>query len=164
MIDEDIDQLTNSYLSFKLSDEFFAVHVSKVLNILELVPITKVPKSSDVLKGVINLRGSVLGVIDIRMKFNEIISENTKETCILVLEVLIDNEMVEVGAIVDSVEEVIEVKENEIQPPLSVGTKYKSEFITGLLKSKDKFIMILDMDKIFAFDHASMLLDDMPET
>ena len=158
--EEDIEQLTNSYLSFKLGDELFAVHVKKILNILELVPITKVPKSSDVLKGVINLRGSVLGVIDIRMKFNETISENTKETCILVLEVLIDNELVEVGAIVDSVEEVVELKESDIKPPLSVGTKYKSEFITGLFKSNDKFVMILDMDNIFATEHSTMIVEE----
>lgn len=161
--EEDIEQLTNSYLSFKLGDELFAVHVKKILNILELVPITKVPKSSDVLKGVINLRGSVLGVIDIRMKFNETISENTKETCILVLEVLIDNELVEVGAIVDSVEEVVELKESDIKPPLSVGTKYKSEFITGLFKSNDKFVMILDMDNIFATEHSTMIVEEVAD-
>jgi len=162
--EEDIEQLTNSYLSFKLGDEFFAVHVKKILNILELVPITKVPKSSDVLKGVINLRGSVLGVIDIRMKFNETVNENTKETCILVLEVLIDKEIVEVGAIVDSVEEVVELKENDIKPPLSVGIKYKSEFITGLFKSNDKFVMILDMDKIFATEHSTMIIEELTDT
>ncbi len=161
--EEDIEQLTNSYLSFKLGEEKFAVHVKKILNILELVPITKVPKASEVLKGVINLRGSVLGVIDIRMKFNEDVNETTKETCILVLEVLIDNEIVEVGAIVDSVEEVVELKEKDITPPLSVGTKYKSEFITGLYKSNEKFVMILDMDKIFETEHSTMLIEEVAE-
>jgi len=126
MINEDILQTTNSYLTFQLGDERFAVHVSKLLNILELIPITKVPKSHEFLKGVINLRGSVLGVIDIKMKFDFPITDHTKETCILVLEVLIDEDLTEVGAIVDSVHDVIEINEDEILPPLSVGIKFKS--------------------------------------
>jgi len=78
----------------------------------------------------------------------------------LVLEVLIDNELVEVGAIFESVEEVVELKESDIKPPLSVGIKYKSEFITGLFKSDDKFVMILDMDNIFATEHSAMIVEE----
>lgn len=148
MTNEDI-QITNSYLTFQLHNERFAVHVSKVLNILELIPITKVPKSADYLKGVINLRGSVLGVMDIKMKFNFPITEYTKKTSILVLQVLIDDEIAEVGAIVDSVHDVIEIDEKKIQPPLSVGIKFKSEFVTGIIKHNDLFIMVLDIDKLF---------------
>lgn len=142
-------QITNSYLTFQLHNERFAVHVSKVLNILELVPITKVPKSPDYLKGVINLRGSVLGVMDIKMKFDFPISDYTKETSILVLQVMIDGDITDVGAIVDSVHDVIEVDEKEILPPLSVGIKFKSDFVTGIIKHKELFIMVLDMDKMF---------------
>ncbi len=148
MANEEI-QITNSYLTFQLHNERFAVHVSKVLNILELVPITKVPKSPEYLKGVINLRGSVLGVMDIKMKFDFPISDYTKETSILVLQVMIDGDITDVGAIVDSVHDVIEVDEKEILPPLSVGIKFKSDFVTGIIKYKEQFIMVLDMDKMF---------------
>ncbi len=148
MANEEI-QITNSYLTFQLHNERFAVHVSKVLNILELVPITKVPKSPEYLKGVINLRGSVLGVMDIKMKFDFPISDYTKETSILVLQVMIDGDITDVGAIVDSVHDVIEVDEKEILPPLSVGIKFKSDFVTGIIKHKEQFIMVLDMDKMF---------------
>ena len=148
MANEDI-QITNSYLTFQLDNERFAVHVSKVLNILELVPITKVPKSPEYLKGVINLRGSVLGVMDIKMKFDFPITDYTKETSILVLQVVIDKDSVDVGAIVDSVHDVIEVDEKEILPPLSVGIKFKSDYVTGVIKYKEQFIMVLDMDKLF---------------
>jgi len=148
MANEDI-QITNSYLTFQLDNERFAVHVSKVLNILELVPITKVPKSPEYLKGVINLRGSVLGVMDIKMKFDFPITDYSKETSILVLQVIIDEDNVDVGAIVDSVHDVIEVDEKEILPPLSVGIKFKSDYVTGVIKYKEQFIMVLDMDKLF---------------
>jgi purine-binding chemotaxis protein CheW len=148
MANEEI-QITNSYLTFQLHNERFAVHVSKVLNILELVPITKVPKSPEYLKGVINLRGSVLGVMDIKMKFDFPITDYTKETSILVLQVVIDDDITDVGAIVDSVHDVIEVDEKQILPPLSVGIKFKSDFVTGVIKHNEKFIMVLDMDKLF---------------
>ncbi|MEN8118924.1 MAG: chemotaxis protein CheW [Bacteroidota bacterium] len=161
MINEEILQTTNSYLTFQLGDERFAVHVSKLLNILELIPITKVPKSQEFLKGVINLRGSVLGVIDIKMKFDFPVIDYTKETCILVLQVLMDEDITEVGAIVDSVHDVIEIDEKEILPPLSVGIKFKSEFVTGVIKFNDKFIMVLDIDKIFSVDQIKGILDDI---
>ncbi len=148
MANEEI-QITNSYLTFQLHNERFAVHVSKVLNILELVPITKVPKSPEYLKGVINLRGSVLGVMDIKMKFDFPITDYTKETSILVLQVVIDDDITDVGAIVDSVHDVIEVDEKQILPPLSVGIKFKSDFVTGIIKHNKQFIMVLDMDKLF---------------
>ena len=130
-------------------------------NILELIPITKVPKSQEFLKGVINLRGSVLGVIDIKMKFDFPITEYTKETCILVLQVLMDEDITEVGAIVDSVHDVIEIEEKEILPPLSVGIKFKSEFVTGVISFNDKFIMVLDIDKIFSIDQIKGILDEI---
>ena len=161
MIDEEIVQSMNSYLSFQLGDEFFAVHVSKVLNILELVPITKVPKSHDSIVGVINLRGSVLAVVDIRVKFKLAHSEHTKDTCILVLQVLIGDEYVDVGAIVDSVHSVLEVDENQILPPLSVGVKYKSEFITGIVKQNERFVMILDIDKFYNLENFTSQVEEI---
>lgn len=141
-----------SYLSFKLGNELFAAHVSKVLNILELVKITEVPKSPDYMKGVINLRGNVLPVIDTRIRFGMSATEFTKNTCILVLSITIDNEQVNIGALVDSVQEVLEIDDSQIQPSPSIGNKYKSEFIQGMLKHDDKFIMLLDMDKVFSTD------------
>lgn len=160
MIDEEIIQSMNSYLSFKLGNELFAVHVSKILNILEMVPITRVPKSHESIVGVINLRGSVLAVVDIRMKFDLAQSEYTKDTCILVMQVVIDEETIDVGAIVDSVHAVLEVDENQILPPLSVGVKYKSEYVTGVVKREGNFIMILDIDRIFALENYITKMDE----
>ncbi len=142
----------NSYLSFKLGDESFATHVSKVLNILEMVRITEVPKAPIYMKGVINLRGSVLPVIDTRIKFGMSPLVVTQNTCIVVLTVEIGGELVDVGALVDSVQEVIEIEDLQILPPPSIGIKYKSDFIDGMLKVDDQFIMLLNLDKVFSTD------------
>ncbi len=147
----------NSYLSFKLGDELFAAHVNKVLNILELVKITQVPKAPDYMKGVINLRGNVLPVIDTRVKFGMSPTQFTKNTCILVLSIRIDGESVDLGALVDSVQEVLEVEDANIQPSPSIGSKYKSEFIIGMMKVKELFIMLLDMDRVFSSEELVML-------
>ena len=147
----------NSYLTFKLGDEIFAANVSKVLNILELTKITKVPKAPHYMKGVINLRGSVLPLIDTRSKFEMEETEYTSNTCILVLDIDMSGESVHVGALVDSVQEVLEFDENSIQAAPSIGTKYKSEFIEGMAKVGENFIMILNMDLVFSTDEMSLI-------
>jgi purine-binding chemotaxis protein CheW len=147
----------NSYLTFKLGDELFAANVGKVLNILEMTKVTRVPKAPTYMKGVINLRGSVLPLIDTRMKFEMEETIYTTNTCILVLDVSMSGESVHVGALVDSVQEVLEFDERQIQPPPSIGTKYKSEFIEGMAKVGDNFIMILNMDLVFSTEEFSLL-------
>jgi purine-binding chemotaxis protein CheW len=129
--DETMDEM-NSYLSFKLGDEEFASHVSKVLNILEMTRITEVPKSPSFMKGVINLRGMVLPVIDTRLKFGMPATEYTDKTCIVVMELDLDNEKVYVGALVDEVVAVLELENKQIEPPPSIGSKYRSVFIYGM--------------------------------
>ncbi|MDA3780025.1 MAG: chemotaxis protein CheW [Bacteroidales bacterium] len=150
----------NSYLSFKLADEVFAANVSKVLNILEMVKISEVPQSPKYMKGVINLRGTVLPVVDTRIKFGMTPTEYTKDTCIVVMEIEMDKEMVKLGALVDSVQAVLEIDDAQIQPPPSIGNKYKSEFITGMAKVNEKFIMILDMVKVFTVDEIADVKDN----
>jgi purine-binding chemotaxis protein CheW len=149
----------NSYLTFKLGDEVFAANVAKVLNILEMTKITKVPKAPGYMKGVINLRGSVLPLIDTRIKFEMEETVYTSNTCILVLDIDMNGESVHVGALVDSVQEVLEIDDKNIQPAPSIGTKYKSEFIDGIAKEGDNFIMLLNMDLVFSTDELSLLKD-----
>ena len=153
----------NSYLSFKLGDEEFAAHVGKVLNILEMTKITEVPKAPAYMKGVINLRGTVLPVIDTRIKFGMTPTEYTNNTCIVVMEVELDHDMVQVGALVDSVQAVLEIDDSQIQPPPSIGSKYKSEFIYGMVKVDEKFIMLLDMEKVFSSDEIVSLQEKTTE-
>ena len=154
----------NSYLSFNLGDEEFAVNVSKVLNILEMLKITEVPKSPEYMKGVINLRGTVLPVVDTRIKFGMTPTEYTNNTCIVVMEIEMDNDIVKVGALVDSVQAVMELEDSEIQPPPSIGSKYKSEFIYGMVKVDEKFIMLLDMEKVFSAEEVIMFKEKTEES
>lgn len=152
-----------SYLTFKLGDEIFGANVAKILNILEMTKITKVPKSPSFMKGVINLRGSVLPLIDTRIKFDLGETAYTTNTCILVLDIDLSGESVHVGALVDSVLEVIEIEDDKIQPPPSIGSKYKSEFIEGIAKINDEFIMLLNMDLIFSTQEISLLRESSGE-
>jgi len=155
---------TNSFLSFNLGDELFAANVAKVTSILEMQKITKVPKAPDYLKGVINLRGNVLPVIDTRLKFGMEETKVTKNTCILVLEIKIDEEKIAVGALVDFVKEVLEIDEEHTLPPPNIGSKFKSDFIYGVYKNNEDFIMLVDLDKIFSIDELTELQIETQET
>ncbi|MDX9847617.1 MAG: chemotaxis protein CheW [Tenuifilaceae bacterium] len=154
----------NSYLSFKLGEEEFAAHVGKVLNILEMTKITEVPKAPGYMKGVINLRGTVLPVIDTRIKFGMAPTEYTTNTCIIVLDIQVDGEQIQIGALVDAVQAVLEIEKGQIMPPPSIGSKYKSEFIEGVANIDDKFIMILDMDAVFSTEDVTDLKFKTEET
>jgi purine-binding chemotaxis protein CheW len=140
---------TTTFLSFKLNNELFAANVEKVLTILEMKPITMVPNSAPYMRGVINLRGNVLPVIDLRIKFGMPSTEFTDETCIIVLNVIIDEENVQLGILVDAVDEVLEIKDSEIEGSPTIGTKYKVEFIQGMYRLQQGFIMLLNIDFIF---------------
>jgi purine-binding chemotaxis protein CheW len=156
---QEINLSVDSYLSFRLEEETFAVNVAKVLEILEVPHMTKVPKSPEYMRGVINLRGTVLPVIDTRIKFGLTATAYTVNTCIVVLNVAIEGESLVLGALVDSVQEVLEIDEEQIKPSPSIGAKYKSEFIRGMVKLDEHFVMLLDIDRVFSSDEISLLKD-----
>lgn len=148
---------TVQYLTFKLADEVFAFDVAKVREILELVPITKVPQTPDYLRGVINLRGSVVAVIDLRLHFGMQSTENTVNTCIIVVEVNLDGETIILGILADSVQEVVEMEPDHIEPPPQLGTNLNTTFIKGMGKVGSNFVMILEIDKVFSANEVSEL-------
>ncbi len=141
---------TVQYLTFQLSDEIFAIDVSKVREILEFISITKVPQTPEFMLGVINLRGSVVPVIDLRLNFGMECTEQTVNTCIIVVEVNLDGELIVLGALADSVQEVVEMEPDKIEPAPHLGTKLNTDFIKGMGKIDNDFVMILDIDKVFA--------------
>jgi len=143
---------TWSYLTFKLGKELFAINVSKVLEILEIQPITKVPQAPAFMRGVINLRGNILPVVDTRLRFSLTAADFTVDTCIVVLSIQNNNEAMLLGAIVDSVQKVIDIPENLIQPSASISSYFKEDYIVGIGKVEEDFIMILDVDKVFCTD------------
>lgn len=150
---------TKQYLTFKLSDEIFGVDVAQVREILDYVKITKVPQTPDFMCGVINLRGSVVPVVDMNMKFGMVKTERTVNTCIVVVEVILNEEKTILGALVDSVQEVFEIEPENIEPAPKIGTKLKTEFIKGMGKREDKFIIILDIDKVFTSEELELVQD-----
>jgi purine-binding chemotaxis protein CheW len=143
---------TVQYLTFMLSNEIFAIDVGKVREILELTTISKVPQTPAFMRGVINLRGSVVPVIDLRLNFGMECTEQTVNTCIIVVEVNLDGENVILGALADSVREVVEMEPELIEPAPRIGTKLNTEFIKGMGKVDNEFVMILDVDRVFAAD------------
>lgn len=146
------ESATQQFLSFALGDEVFAVNVLQVKEILDVINITRVPQMPDYMLGVINLRGSVVPVVDLRCKFGMERRALNQENCIVVLEVDFDGERVVIGALTDAVREVLDLAANQIEPPPRMGMKLKSEFIRGMGKQGEGFIILLDIDKIFSSD------------
>ncbi len=141
---------TNQYLAFNLDKEVFAFDISKVREVLEFVVVTKVPQTPDMMKGVINLRGSVVPVVDMRIKFGMGETEKTVNTVIIIIEIDLDGTSTMIGALVDSVQEVIDLDLGQIEPPPQIGTKLNTDFIRGMGKQDGQFLIILDIEKIFS--------------
>jgi len=140
---------TTQYLTFKLSDEVFALDITKVREVLDFTTITKVPRTPGFMRGVINLRGSVVPVVDLRLKFGMPMTEKTVNTCIIIVEVKVDDETTILGALADSVQEVMDLEPDHIEPAPKIGTRLNTEFIKGMGKHNNNFIIILDIDKVF---------------
>jgi len=145
------------YLTFRLGEESFGIDVLKVREILDLVDVTKVPKSPEYMLGVINLRGGVVPVVDLRKRFGIVCGERTKDNCIIVLEINFGDEDVKVGIVGDMVEEVVDLRAEQIEPPPRLGSQLRTEFIVGMGKQGEDFIILLDIDKIFSADELSLV-------
>jgi purine-binding chemotaxis protein CheW len=145
------------YLTFKLEDEIYALEITQIREVLDYTKITKVPKTPDFMKGVINLRGGVVPVIDLRLKFGLRETEVTVDTCIIIAEITVDNEETLLGALADQVQEVLEIDSTQIEPPPRIGTRLDTDFIKGMGKHNDEFIMILDIVKVFSQQELAMV-------
>jgi purine-binding chemotaxis protein CheW len=143
-------QEISTYLTFGLGEETFAMDVANVREVLDVIDVTKVPRTPDYMLGVINLRGGVVPVVDMRIKFGLPATEKSVDTCIVVTEVDLDGESTVIGALADSVQEVFEMAANEIEPPPSLGMRLDTEFVKGMGKREDQFIIILDVNRIFS--------------
>jgi purine-binding chemotaxis protein CheW len=156
MSEKDIAQ-SALYLTFKLEDEMFSVEVSQVREILDFTPITKIPRTPDFVRGVINVRGSVVPVVDMRLKFGMKGVDSTVNTRIVVLEVKQDGETTVLGALADSVHDVIELEADQIEDPPRIGSRWRTEFIKGIGKRDGMFIIILDIDRVFSSDELALM-------
>jgi purine-binding chemotaxis protein CheW len=138
------------YLTFTLDGEAFATDISQVREVLEFKGVTKVPRTPDYMRGVINLRGSVVPVVDLRLQFGMDATEPTIDTCVVIVEVPIDGESVVLGALADSVQEVLEMKPEQLAPPPRLGTRIRTDFIRAMGRHGDQFVIILDMERVFS--------------
>jgi purine-binding chemotaxis protein CheW len=148
---EEIDTETNElhqYLTFGLGDEFFALEIAKVHEVMDVSHITKVPRMPRFMRGVINLRGNVVPVVDLRMVLGMEEAQTTVDSCIIIAEVILEGEGIQLGALADSVSEVAEIDPSEIQAPSRLGTRVNTEFIKGMGRRNDDFVIILDIDKV----------------
>ena len=148
---------TALYLTFKLGDEVFALDVGQVREVLEMSLITKVPMSPDFMRGVINVRGSVVPVIDLRLKFGMSKTKSTQDTRIIVMDLSLDGDSIVLGTLADSVHEVIDLAPEQIEAPPRIGTRWRTEFINGIGKRDDEFIIILNIDRIFSSDELALV-------
>jgi purine-binding chemotaxis protein CheW len=147
------------FLTFKLDDEVFALHIEKIREVLEFSTVTKMPRTPEFMRGVINLRGSVVPVIDLKQKFGMSYTEKAVDTCVVIVEVDMEGDKIVLGAMVDSVKEVMELERDAIEPPPKIGTQLNNEFIEGMGKQDDQFVIILNIDKIFSSDELTMVTD-----
>jgi len=148
---------TTQYLTFKLEDEVFALDIGKVREVLDFTTVTKVPRTPEFMRGVINLRGSVVPVVDLRLKFGMTKTENTVNTCIIIVEVTVDGDTTILGALADSVQEVLDLEPDNIVAAPKIGTKLNTEFISGMGKRDDRFVIILDIDKVLSVDEIAQV-------
>ncbi|VAX15881.1 Positive regulator of CheA protein activity (CheW) [hydrothermal vent metagenome] len=136
------------YLTFVLGDEEYGLEILKVREIIGVMEITSVPQTPEFIKGVINLRGKVIPVIDLRLKFSMESAEYTEETCIIV----VDIGKALMGILVDTVSEVLDIAVDQIEPPPSFGSKIQTEFILGMGKIKGKVKILLEIDKVLSIE------------
>lgn len=148
---------SSHYLTFKIDEEYFTVNVHNVREILEYTKITKMPDAPHFMRGIINVRGSVIPVIDLRLKFGMEETEAKSSTRIIVMEIEREGRTLVIGSLADSVKEVIEITPDQIEPPPEMGTRWKKDYILGVGKYQDEFIMLLDIKKLFSTEELTRI-------
>lgn len=145
------------YLTFLIGGEMFAISILGIKEIIEYGNLTTVPMMPEFIRGVINLRGAVVPVVDLSARFGRTVSEVTRRSCIVIIEVEADEEKQDVGVVVDSVSEVLEIPAAEIEPPPSFGARIRADFISGMGKVNGQFVIILNADRVLSVDEMAML-------
>jgi len=158
-VDRAISEEASKYLTFKLADEEYGVEILKVREIMGLMDITAVPRMPVYMKGVINLRGKVVPVVDLRLKFGLDEIEHTEQTCIIVVDV-----GKEIGIIVDTVSEVLDITGDQIEPPPSMSGSVDTSFIMGMGKVGDAVKILLDINKVLTTDELTDIASTATDT
>ena len=157
VVGESLAEMAGKYLTFQLGSENYGLQILKVQEIIGIMNVTKVPRTPSYVRGVINLRGKVIPVIELRVKFGMDTSEDSERTCIIVLQVSHGDTSLITGIIVDEVSEVLDIAANQIEPAPSFGTTVDTEFILGMGKVGNKVIMMLDVDRVLSMGDLAAL-------
>ncbi len=153
----EVDQTDlNQFLTFTLGKEIFALDIGTVREVLELPVITRIPRTPDFMRGVINLRGHAVPVVDMRMKFGMTQVEDTVDTCIIIVEIQDGGEVTVMGALVDSVREVFEMPPEAVEPAPKMGAAIKADYIRGMGRQGEEFVIILDIAKVFSAEELAL--------
>ena len=148
---------TGQYMTFRLGNELFAISVAQVREVLEISQITRVPTAPSYMRGVVNVRGQATPVVDLRLKFGLPQGPDTVHTRIIVMELELDGEATVLGGVADSVHEVIELEPGAINPPPRIAMRWRTDFIQGMGKRADDFIIILDVNAVFSSDELALV-------
>ncbi len=154
-VEESEDQ--NQYLTFMLGGETYAIGILAIKEIIEYGQLTEVPRMPEFIRGVINLRGAVVPVIDLGARFGKTSSNVGRRTCVVIIEIESEEGQQVVGVMVDAVNEVLDIAASEIEPPPSFGAKIRADFIQGMGKVDGKFVIILDVDHVLSVDEMAAL-------
>ncbi|WP_404342339.1 chemotaxis protein CheW [Pseudoalteromonas mariniglutinosa] len=146
------------YLTFSLKEEYYGIAISSVKEIIEYRTITAIPLMPEFVKGVLNLRGEVVPVIDLSMRFGKPASEIRKRSCIVIIEITYEEQIVLLGVVVDAVNEVVDITASQIDPPPTFGAKIRAEFIKGVANVEEQFIVLLRMAKVLSIDEMATLI------
>lgn len=148
---------SQQYLTFLLSGDMYALGILHIKEIIEYGGLTTVPMMPAFVRGVINLRGSVVSVIDPAVRFGREPSPVTRRSCIVIVEILTETEKHEIGIVVDSVSAVLEIPDDQIEPAPAFGAKIRTDFIKGMGKVHDKFVILLDANRVLSVEEMSEL-------
>jgi len=163
-VDEKIDQAVKAmadkegkYLTFTLAAEEYGIGILKIKEIIGMLPITSVPQTPEFVKGVINLRGKVIPVMDLRLRFGLTSIDYTERTCIIVVEIAGTSGTILVGIVVDAVSEVLNIKGGDIEKTPTFGAKLNTDYILGMAKMEGGVKILLDIDEVLSSDELSLL-------
>jgi purine-binding chemotaxis protein CheW len=147
----------NQYLTFLLGEEMFAIGILSIREIIEYGFVTDVPMTPPFIRGVLNLRGAVVPVVDLAVRFGRQARENTKRTCIVIVEIESAKGSQEMGVVVDAVSEVLEITPDNIEPPPEFGGRIRNDFIKGMGKIEGKFVIVLDLNRVLSVDEVAVV-------
>jgi purine-binding chemotaxis protein CheW len=149
------ENLSSQYLTFVMDGDTFAVNIQHVREVVEYTDVTRIPRTPAFMRGVINLRGGVLPIIDLRLKFDLPAKETDRETSIIITEINLEGEIVVIGTMVDAVKEVVEFSSEDLEPAPKIGLKLDSDHIKAMAKQEDRFVIVLNVDSIFSVKEIS---------